>query len=240
MTDLPEPTWRLLLSRGLPTFVLEGVLPVLVFYAVLRTRGLPAGIVASSLAAGAVVALQHRRGQDIALAGVTCVFIVVQSIVGLAAHSATVYLAQPVVLGACWGIAFLVSAAIDRPLVGAFARAWYPFPDEYRAGRAYRREFGMQSVVWGIYCIAAAGLRLGALLASGVGGLVVVSLAVGAPGQIALVVWCLWHARRALAAEPEPRSAPQAPTASDRPPEDGSGRRERGHVPGQISRSVRL
>ena len=100
MTDLPDPTWRLLLSRGLPTFVLEGVLPVLVFYAVLRASSLPAAIVASSLAAGAAVCLQHRRGQDIALAAVTFVFIVVQSIVGLAAHSATVYLAQPVVLGA--------------------------------------------------------------------------------------------------------------------------------------------
>jgi len=214
MTDLPDPTWRLLLSRGLPTFALEGVLPVLVFYVVLRASGLPAGIVASSLAAGTVVCLQHRRGQDIAFAAVTFVFIVVQSIVGLASHSATVYLAQPVVLGASWGIAFLVSAAIDRPLIGAFARAWYPFPAEFRVSRAYRREFRMQSVVWGVYCIASAALRLGALLVSGVGGLVVVSLAVGAPGQIALVGWCLWHARRALTgdarSEPPPRRHPFA------------------------------
>ncbi len=215
MTDLPDPTWRLLLSRGLPTFALEGVLPVLVFYAVLRASGLAAAIVASSLAAGLVVVVQHRRGHDIALAAVTCTFIVVQSIVGLAAHSATVYLAQPVVLGACWGVAFLVSAAIDRPLIGAFARAWYPFPEEYRASRAYRREFGMQSVVWGIYSIAAAALRLGALLVSGVGGLVVVSLAVGAPGQIALVAWCLWHARRALTDDAGPQPAPRRPPFTD-------------------------
>jgi hypothetical protein len=215
MTDLPEPTWRLLLSRGLPTFALEGVLPVLAFYAVLRAGSLPAAIVASSLAAGAVVCMQRRRGQDIALAAVTFVFIVVQSIVGLAAHSATVYLAQPVVLGACWGIAFLVSAAVDKPLVCAFARAWYPFPAEFRARRAYRREFGLQSVVWGIYCVAAAALRLGALLMSGVGGLVVVSLAVGAPGQIALVVWCLWHARRSLTDDAGPTPPPRRPSFAD-------------------------
>ena len=214
MTDLPEPTWRLVLSRGLPTFALEGVLPVLVFYVVLRAGSLPAAIVASSIAAGAVVCLQHRRGQDIALAAATFVFIVVQSAVGLAAHSATVYLAQPVVLGACWGIAFLVSAAIGKPLVGAFARAWYPFPEEFRAGRAYRREFGMQSVVWGVYCLAAAALRLGALLVSGVGGLVVVSLALGAPAQIALVVWCLWHARRALTGNAQMSNSVRLYTAS--------------------------
>ena len=214
MTDLPEPTWRLLLSRGLPTFALEGVLPVLVFYVVLRASSLPAAIVAASVAAGAVVCLQHRRGQDVALAAVTFVFIVVQSIVGLAAHSATVYLAQPVVLGACWGVAFLVSAAIDKPLVGAFARAWYPFPEEFRAGRAYRHEFGMQSVVWGVYCLAAAALRLGALFVSGVGGLVVVSLALGAPAQIALVVWCLWHARRALTDDAQMSNSVRLYTAS--------------------------
>lgn len=204
MTDLPDPTWRLLLSRGLPTFALEGVLPVVIFYAVLRSATLPAAIVASTLTAGAVVGLQHRHGHDVALAAVTFVFIVVQAVVGLAAHSATVYLAQPVVLGACWGVAFLVSAAIDRPLVGAFARAWYPFPEEFRAGRAYRREFRMQSVVCGVYCLAAAAVRLGALLVSGVGGLVAVSLAVGAPGQVALVGWCLWHARRALTDDEPP------------------------------------
>jgi len=227
VTDLPDPTWRLLLSRGLPTFALEGVLPVLVFYAVLRASSLPAAIVASSVAGGAAVALQHRRGRDIAPAAVTFVFIVVQAIVGLASHSATIYLAQPVVLGACWGIAFLVSAAVSRPLVGAFARAWYPFPEEFRASRAYRREFGLQSVVWGVYCIATAALRLGALLLGGVGGLVVVSLAAGAPAQIALVGWCLWHARRALAGE----SGPPLP-APRRSLADGS--------EAQMSSSVRL
>ncbi|HKV69581.1 MAG TPA: VC0807 family protein, partial [Gaiellales bacterium] len=158
MTDLPDPTWRLLLTRGLPTFVLEGVLPLVVFYAVLHASSLAPAIVAASLAAAMVVVVQQRRGQDIALAVVTFVFIAVQSIVGLVAHSATVYLAQPVVLGACWGIAFLISAAIGRPLVGAFARAWYPFPEEFRASRAYRREFGMQSIVCGVYCVAAAAL----------------------------------------------------------------------------------
>ncbi len=198
MTDLPDPTWRMLLARGLPTFALEGVLPVLVFYVVLRVGGLAAAIAASTAAAGIVVVWQHRRGSDITLAAVTGIFIAVQALVGLAAHSATVYLAQPVVVGACWGVAFLVSAAIGKPLAGAFARAWYPFPADFRATRTYRREFALQSVVWGVYSISAAGLRLAALLTSGVGGLVVVSFAVGAPLQIALVLGCLWHARRAF------------------------------------------
>jgi len=196
---LPEPTWRLLLSRGLPTFAIEGVVPVLLFYGVWRTAGLGPAVAASTAAAAAVVLWQLRRGSDVALAGATFVFIVIQAVVALAAHSATVYLAQPVVLSALWGSAYLVSAAIGKPLVGAFARGWYPFPPEFRASDIYRREFGMQSVVWGLYCLLRAGLRLWALLSTGVGGFVVVSIVTGTPIIAALVFWSLWHARRAFA-----------------------------------------
>lgn len=196
MNELPDPTWRLLLSRGLPTFAIEGVVPVLLFYGVWRAAGLGPAVAASTAAAVVVVLWQVRRGYDVALAGATFVFILIQAVVALAAHSATLYLAQPVVLSALWGLAYLVSAAIGKPLVGAFARAWYPFPPEFRASEIYRREFGMQSVVWGLYCLLRAGLRLWALLASGVGGFVVVSIVTGTPIIAALVFWSLWHARR--------------------------------------------
>ncbi len=198
--ELPEPTWRLLLGRGLPNLALEGVLPVLLFYAVWREAGLGPAVVASTVAAGLVVLLQLRRGLDVALAAVTCLFIVIQAIVGLAAHSATVYLAQPVVLSGLWGIAYIGSVAIGKPLIGAFARAWYPFPPEFRASAVYRREFGMQSIVWGVYCLARCGLRLWVLLAAGVGGLLVVSTVTSTPIVVALAVWGVWHARRVFSA----------------------------------------
>jgi hypothetical protein len=186
----------MLLARGLPTFALEAALPVAIFYAVWRSAGLAPAVVATSIAGGLIVLWQVRRGYDIALAGVTFVFLIIQAIVGLAAHSATVYLAQPVVLSALWGFAYLGSVAIGKPLIGAFARAWYPFPPEFRASAIYRREFGMQSIVWGIYCLGRAGLRLWMLLSSGIGGFVVVSFLTGTPILIALVFWSLWHARR--------------------------------------------
>jgi hypothetical protein len=104
------------------------------------------------------------------------------------------------VLSALWGVAYLVSAAIGRPLVGAFARAFYPFPPEVRASAIYRREFGMQSVVWGVFCFARSAVRLWALLASGAGGLLIVSLLTGTPALVLLVLWGLWHARKAFSA----------------------------------------
>ena len=125
-------------------------------------------------------------------------FLLIQAAVGLAAHSATVYLAQPVVLSALWGIAYLGSVAVGRPLIGVFANAWYPFPQWFRASAPYRREFAMQSLVWGVYCLSRAGLRLAILLASGVGGFVLVSVATGTPVLVALVLWGIWHAKRAF------------------------------------------
>ena len=213
MTALPEPTWGMLLGRGLPLFVVEGFVPIAVFYGVWRAAGLGAGVVASSVVAGVIVLWELRRGLDVALAAASCLFIAIQALVALAAHSATVYLAQPVVFSACWGVAYLVSAAIRRPLIGAFARGWYPFPPEFRASEPYLREFGMQSVVWGIYCLARSALRLSVLLAGGVGGFVVVSFATGAPMLIALVIWGVWHARRAFAADDEPQAVPSSTTS---------------------------
>ena len=214
MTDLPEPSWGFLLARGLPTFALEGCVPVVVFYAVWRSAGLAAGIAASAAVASVIVLWQLRRGRDIALAAATGVFITVQALVALAADSATVYLAQPVLLSACWGVAYLVSAAIGRPLIGAFACAWYPFPSDFRATELYRREFGMQSLVWGLYCLGASAVRLGVLLMSGVGALVVVSFLVGTPGPLALVLWGVWHARRAFSAPYAELEASSAPARS--------------------------
>jgi len=180
----------------LPVFAAEGIVPVLVFYGAWKAWGLTAGIVAATTLSAAVLVWQVRRGRVAAVARLTLVFLAVQALVGIASHSATVYLAQPVVLSAGWGIAYLVSAAIGRPLIGLFAQAWYPFPADFRAAPPYLREFGMQSVVWGVFSLMRAALRLAALLGSGVGGFVLVSFATGAPLFVALVAWGVWHARR--------------------------------------------
>lgn len=194
--DLPAPTWRYLAARGVPTFAAEGVLPIVVFYCAWHLWGLTAGIVVATALSASVVAWQMHSGHDAPLAWITLVFLAVQAVIGIASHNATVYLAQPIVLSAGWGVAYLVSAVIGRPLIGLFAQVWYPFPPEFRAARAYRQEFGMQSVVWGLFCLVRAGLRLAALLGAGVAGFLLVSFATGTPAFFALVAWGLWHARR--------------------------------------------
>jgi hypothetical protein len=185
-----------MLGRGLPQFMGEAVAPVLVFFAVWKAAGLGPAIAASTVVYLVLAVLLLQRGRDIALVAIGAVFVVIQAIVGLVSHSATVYLAQPVVLSALWSVAYFVSAAIRRPLIGVFASAWYPFPPWFRASAPFKHEFGMQSVVWGVYCLARAALRLFVLLHSGVGGFVVISLVTGFPVLFALVLWGIWHARR--------------------------------------------
>jgi hypothetical protein len=197
---MPEPTWGMLLGRGLPTVLIEGIVPVLLFYAIWRTAGLAPAAVATSAAGLAIVAWQARRGTDTALVWATGCFLVIQAVVALITRSATVYLAQPVVLSVLWGIAYFGSVAIGRPLVGALARGWYPFPPEFRATAIFRREFALQSIVWGVYCLARAGLRLGALLSAGVGGMLVITFLTGTPLAIVLILWGVWHARRTFGA----------------------------------------
>jgi hypothetical protein len=187
-----------MLTRGLPQFTGEAIAPVLVFYAAWELRGLGTAIAASTLFSLSVAAWLVRHGKDVAPVAVGALFVAIQGVVGLASQSATVYLAQPVVLSGLWSIAYFGSVAIRRPLIGAFATAWYPFPDWFRASRPYRREFGLQSIVWGCYCLLRALLRLWVLLDSGVSGFVVVSVVTGPPLLVVLVAWGFWHARRSF------------------------------------------
>jgi Protein of unknown function (DUF3159) len=196
LDDLPAPTLRLLAARGVPQFAAEAVVPVTAFYAVWRLAGLAAGVVVSTAVSVVLAVVLIRRGRDVGLVAVGAVFVVVQAIVGLVSGSATVYLAQPVVLSALWGVAYAGSVAVGRPLIGIFASAWYPFPPWFRASAAFRREFAMQSLVWAGYCFARAALRLALLLHAGIGAFVVVSFATGTPVVAALLAWGVWHARR--------------------------------------------
>ena len=200
LDDLPDPTWRSILGRGLPQFAAEAVLPVLVFYGAWRVAGLGAGIAAGTVVSLVLAAVLVRRRRDVTVVAIGAAVVVIQGIVGLASHSATVYLAQPVLLNALWGLACFVSIALRRPLVGVLAGAWYPFPAWFRASDAFRREFSLQSAVFGVFYVARAAFRLWALLATGVGGFVVVSVLTGSPVILVLIAWGVWHARRTFSA----------------------------------------
>jgi hypothetical protein len=200
---LTAPTVWGVLMTGLPGFLREGFLPLGAFYAGLRLDGLAAGIVAAALASVLIYVYERRAGRDALLVRISLGFVVVQSIVGLAADSATVYLAQPVLLAAAWGLAFWVSIPLGRPLAGALACAWYPFPRWLKESSDFKRVYAVESVVWGAYFLARSALRFVLLLEGSLETFVVVVFLTGTPVMLVLLAWSIRYAIRGLAdAEP--------------------------------------
>jgi hypothetical protein len=197
---LSPPTVGSILLGGLPGVLREGVLPVGAFYVGLKLSGLTVGMAAAAAASLVVYVLERRAGRDGLLVRLSLAFLVVQTVIGLVSNSATAYLALPVLSTAVWGLAFLGSAAIRRPLAGAIACAWYPFPHEFRQTGLFKRVYGFESVVWGLYLLARSALRLVFLLYAGVGGYLIV-VVTGTPLSIALLVWSIWWAIRRFAGD---------------------------------------
>jgi hypothetical protein len=209
-TPLAEPTFRGILRTGLPGFLREGFLPVGAFYVGLRLGGLPLGIGASTAASVVVYLFERRAGRDALLVRLSLGFVLIQGAVGLAADSTTVYLAQPVLLTAAWGLAFLVSVPIRRPLAGALACAWYPFPRWFRETEPFKRVFGVESLVWGGYFFARSGIRLAALLHGSLEDFLLIVFLTGMPAMVALMVWSIRYAMHGLADADSARPAPAA------------------------------
>jgi hypothetical protein len=205
---MAEPSFRSILRTGLPGFLREGFLPVGAFYVGLKAGGLAMGIAVSTAVSVAVYLFERRAGRDALLVRLSLGFVLVQAVVGLAADSTTVYLAQPVLLTAAWGLAFVVSVPLERPLAGALACAWYPFPRWFRETEPFKRVFGVESLVWGVYFFARSGIRLAALLYGSLEDFLLIVFLTGTPAMLALMLWSIRYAMRGLAdADPAPPAA---------------------------------
>jgi hypothetical protein len=205
------------LRAGLPGFLREGFLPLAAFYAGLRVSGLEAGIVAAAVLSVVLYLYERAAGREGMLVRLSLAFVVVQSLVGVLSDSAVVYLATPVLANAAWGFVFLGSAALGRPLAGVLACAWYPFPREFRETAAFKRVYGVESVVWGVYLLGRSALRLTILLQGTVGDYVLVAFLTGTPTMLLLLTWSIWYAIRRLSRPSDEGFAtePQQATAVD-------------------------
>jgi hypothetical protein len=192
--DAGDTGFRSIFLAGAPRFAREALGPVAAFYVGWKVGNLAVGIVLASAVGIALEVYERRNGRSGALALISVAFVLVQAAVGLIADSATVYLAQPVIVGAIWGIVNVVSALIGRPLAGVFADSWYSFPPIIKTSQTYRRVFGIESIVWGAYLLARSGVRLLVLATGSIGAFVLVQFATGFPLTIALVVWSVWFA----------------------------------------------
>ena len=196
--ELTAPTFLEVFRAGAPGLVREGLLPLGAFYLGLRLEGLASGIVASAAASSLIYLHERRAGREGLLVRLSLLFVVVQSAVGLAANSAVVYLAQPVLVAAAWGFAFLVSVPLGRPLAGSLACAWYPFPRSSRETAAFKRVFGIESLVWAAYFLARSGLRLVILLQGSLESFFAVTVVSGTSVMLLILAWSIRYSIRRL------------------------------------------
>ena len=139
-----------------------------------------------------------------------CIRDSLQAVIGLTSGSERLYLAQPVIINGLYGLAFLGSVLLRRPLAGAFADEMYPFPDFVRSSDTFRQIFSRISLVWGLYLLVRSGLRLATLQSSSVEAFLGVNFLTGMPLTALLLGWSVWYAVRAFRSSEEFGEAIQA------------------------------
>jgi intracellular septation protein A len=208
----------LLIGTG-PRFARDAFGPVVAFYLGWKFASLTAGIVAATAVTLIAYLWERRHARTGAAAALGLGIALAQALAGLASGSATWYFAPPVIANAAYGVAFLVSVLIGRPLAGVFAGETYPFPPSVRQSATFRRVFGHVSLAWAAYLLARSFLRLVALMRGSVEAFIVVNIVTGIPFTAALMAWSIWYGVRGFRRSDEwgPYLAAPAPPAPDVP-----------------------
>jgi hypothetical protein len=201
MTDaavphLPPITVKGILFGNGPRFARDAFGPIGSFYVLWKLWGLVPGIVAATTVAVVSYALERRAERPGLVVRIALVFVFVQAVVGLWTGSAEIYLAIPVVTGGAYGLTFLGSVLVGRPLAGIFAEELMPLPDEVKQSRTHRRVFNRVTLVWGCHMVLRNTARLIVLVLFGVDVFVAVSFATGFPITAALMSWSIWYGVR--------------------------------------------
>ena len=195
LTIAPPSARDILLGSG-PRFARDAFGPMLVFYVVWKAAGLAAGIVAATALAVVSWRWEVRKERPGVMARVGLALVLGQAVIGLIADDARVYLAQPVLISAMYGLVFLGSALLGRPLAGTFASEMYDFPAEVRASATFRKVFGRVSMAWGLYLLARSVVRIVVLTQSSVDAFILVNFLTGFPFMTVLISWSVWYGVR--------------------------------------------
>jgi hypothetical protein len=136
---------------------------------------------------------ERRQGRPAMVVRLALVLVAIRAMVGLSSGSATVYLAQEVAIDTLLGCAVLASLRSSRSFAARFAGEFYPYPQQVLESATYRRVMRRTTVVWGIYFLLRALVRLTALLTLSTDGYVLVAALSDAPFLIALLAWSVYY-----------------------------------------------
>ena len=192
------PSFVGLLRTSGPRFLRDTFGAPVLFYLGFKLHGLVLGVALASAWSLLAYTWERRHGRPGVAAQIGLGIAIVQAVVGLASQSAIGYFAPPIAANAVYGLAFLVSVVVGRPLAGVFARELYPVSDERRRVPGVQRAFVRISLVWGVYLLARSALRLVVLLNFSIDVYVAANVATAAPVTMALMAWSFWYGERAV------------------------------------------
>jgi hypothetical protein len=195
---LPSISVKGILFGNGPRFARDAFGPIGSFWVLWKLWGLVPGILAATAVAIFAYTYERRRQRPGMVVRIALAFVLIQAVVGLATGSAEIYLAIPVLTNACYGLTFIGSTMIGRPLAGIFAEELFPLPDEVKASRTHRQVFRRISLVWGGYMVLRSALRLMVLVLLGVDIFIAVSFATGFPITASLMSWSVWYGVRSF------------------------------------------
>lgn len=191
--------------------IVDSLAGPLLFLILYKIAGLDAALIGAGAAALAVVAIRKVRGQTLTSAWYGVAGVALGAAFAKATGSGTGYFLPKVASNAFYGLVFLVSVLIGKPLIGIGWAFFHRQPLEWGYRREVRRVFSALTLMWaGGYFLRSA--VYGVLIASGgdhTGSLATVSLVLGLPLTGALIAATLIVIRRSLGArgrppEPEP------------------------------------
>ena len=190
------PSLKTLLFGSGPRFMRDAFGATVIFYAGWKLHGLLLGVAAATVWTIGVYVWERRHERPGLAARIGLAIALVQAAAALASQSAIGYFAPPVIINAVYGLAFLVSVLIGRPLAAVFANETYPLPTEIRALPAVHRTFAHISLAWGGYLLFRSAFRLVVLLHYSVDVYVAVNVATAGPMIAGLMAWSFWYGLR--------------------------------------------
>lgn len=225
VTAPPPVSARSILLGSGPRFARDAFGPVLAFYVGWKLGGLVAGMAAATVVAIGAYVYERKHERAGVMARVSLALIALQVLIGLVADDARAFLAPPVLINGAYGLVFLGSVVVGRPLAGVFAAEMHDFPDEVRHSETFRRVFSRVSLVWGVYLVARSVVRLWALTKVGVDAFMLLNVATGFPMMSALISWSVWYGVRGFrrseewgwALDPPPPTPTPAPAPTPTP-----------------------
>jgi intracellular septation protein A len=197
---IEPPAVRVVVRSAAPRLVRDAVGPLAIFFAAWKLIGLSVGISLAMLFGAAVYAHERRRGRPAMIVRVALLFVLIRGVVGLSSNSARTYLAMEIgidTLIACTVIGLL---AAGRPLAAVFADEVFPLPAQLSGSESFRQAMRTITLVWGLYFLARALVRLAALLILTTDGYVLVSALSDAPFLVGILAWSIHYTTKALRA----------------------------------------